>query len=163
MRAPAYCTPCYRFCISRAIHVFDANCNNTLGDPLSMSRMTITLAQIDTLVGDIPGNTERVIAAARRAVDEHKAAAIIFPELTLTGYPPEDLLLRSSLAPRVGRARAHIRAQKLTIAVVLGYPPVKDGRVHNMAGVSLIGERMAEYPKHNMPNYQAFDEERYFD
>lgn len=163
MRAPAYYTPCYRFCINRAIHVFDANCNNTLGDPLSMSRMTITLAQIDTLVGDIPGNTERVIAAARRAVDEHKAAAIIFPELTLTGYPPEDLLLRPSLAPRVERALAHIRAQKLPIAVVLGYPRVKDGRVYNIAGVILNGEWTAEYAKQNLPNYQVFDEERYFD
>ncbi len=128
-----------------------------------MSRMTITLAQINTLVGDIPGNTERVIAAARRAVDEHQAAAIIFPELTLTGYPPEDLLLRPSLAPRIERALAHIQAQNLPVAIVLGYPRVKDGRVFNMAGVIQDGAWVAEYAKQNLPNYQVFDEERYFD
>ncbi len=128
-----------------------------------MPRLTITLAQINTLVGDIPGNTELVIASARRAIDEHKADAIIFPELTLTGYPPEDLLLRPSLAPRIERALAHIQAQKLPIAIVLGYPRVKGGRVFNMAGVIQDGEWLAEYAKQCLPNYQVFDEERYFD
>ena len=134
-----------------------------LGEPFHMPRLTITLAQINTLVGDIPGNTDLVLAAARRAIDEHNADVIIFPELTLTGYPPEDLLLRPSLAPRIERALAHIQAQKLPIALVFGYPRVKGGRVFNMAGVMRDGEWLVEYAKQRLPNYQVFDEERYFD
>jgi NAD+ synthase (glutamine-hydrolysing) len=127
-----------------------------------MSHLIITLAQINTFVGDIPGNTAKVIAAARRAIDEMHADAIIFPELTLTGYPPEDLLLRPSLALRVERALAQIQAERLPIAIVFGYPRVKGLQVFNIAGVIADGNLVAEYAKQCLPNYQVFDEERYF-
>ena len=62
------------------------------------------MAQLDMLVGDIKNNTESVIEQSLKAKDEHQADVIVFPELTLTGYPPEDLLLRPSLAPRIEAA-----------------------------------------------------------
>lgn len=127
-----------------------------------MANLTIALGQINTLVGDIPGNTRRVLDAARKAYAEQGADAILFPELTLTGYPPEDLLLRPSLRLRIDRALAEIVSEALPIAVILGYPKVVDGQVFNMAGVIANGKLQAEYAKQHLPNYQVFDEVRYF-
>ena len=127
-----------------------------------MSLLVIALAQLNTLVGDIPGNTQQVIHYARRAIDELNADVVIFPELTLTGYPPEDLLLRPSLALRIERALAELRALKLPIALVVGYPKRVNGELFNMAGVILSGKLVAEYAKQCLPNYQVFDEKRYF-
>jgi NAD+ synthase (glutamine-hydrolysing) len=120
------------------------------------------MAQINTGVGDIPGNCALVRAAAEAAVADHSADVIVFPELTLSGYPPEDLLLRPSLAPRIERALAELQAARLPIVLVVGYPRVVAGRVFNMAGVINEGELVAEYAKQCLPNYQVFDEVRYF-
>ncbi len=127
-----------------------------------MSTLKIVMAQINTLVGDIPGNTERVIASARRAGEGHGADVVVFPELTLTGYPPEDLLLRPSLGPRVERALRQLEAEDLPAVMVLGYPRVLAGRVFNMAAAIGGGRVIAEYAKQCLPNYQVFDEKRYF-
>jgi NAD+ synthase (glutamine-hydrolysing) len=127
-----------------------------------MSTLTIALAQLNTYVGDIPGNTQKVIQYALRAETELAADAIVFPELTLTGYPPEDLLLRPSLDLRIERALAEIMAAKLSLAVIVGYPKRIDGALFNMAGVIQDGELVAEYAKQCLPNYQVFDEKRYF-
>lgn len=126
-----------------------------------MSTLTIALAQINPLVGDIPGNTEKVKAHAERA-QALGADVILFPELTLSGYPPEDLLLRPSLAPRIERALEQLKQADLKITLVLGYPRVVAGRVFNMAGVIENGELVCEYAKQCLPNYQVFDEVRYF-
>ncbi|WP_027330637.1 NAD+ synthase [Marinimicrobium agarilyticum] len=126
-----------------------------------MSTLSIALAQINPLVGDIPGNTEKVKAYAERA-REHGADVILFPELTLSGYPPEDLLLRPSLAPRIERALEQLKQADLNITLVLGYPRVVAGRVFNMAGVIENGKLVCEYAKQCLPNYQVFDEVRYF-
>lgn len=119
------------------------------------------MAQINPLVGDIPGNAGRVLEQARQA-ESLGADVIVFPELTLSGYPPEDLLLRPSLALRVDRALDQIKQAGLDIAVVLGYPKVVAGRVFNMAGVITRGQLVCEYAKQCLPNYQVFDEVRYF-
>jgi len=71
-----------------------------------MQDLTLVMAQLDPLVGDIPGNTERAIEAVREASLEHKADVVVLPELCLTGYPPEDLLLRESMEARLAEARA---------------------------------------------------------
>ncbi|WP_341938971.1 NAD+ synthase [Marinimicrobium sp. C2-29] len=126
-----------------------------------MSSLSIALAQINPLVGDIPGNTEKVIHWAREA-QERGGDVIVFPELTLSGYPPEDLLLRPSMALRVDRALDQIKNADLTITLVLGYPRVVAGRVFNMAGVIAGGQLVCEYAKQCLPNYQVFDEMRYF-
>lgn len=127
-----------------------------------MVQITLSLAQINTLVGDIPGNTRQVLALAERAWREQSADAVIFPELTLTGYPPEDLLLRPSLAPRIEQALAELIAAQLPLALVVGYPRLRDGKLYNMAGVIRDGQLIAEYAKQRLPNYQVFDEARYF-
>ena len=127
-----------------------------------MSTLQLVLAQINSLVGDIPGNTARVIDTTQQAYREHSADLVIFPELTLCGYPPEDLLLRPSLQRRVENALAQLRAAELPCAVLIGYPRVVAGAVFNMAGLLVDGELVAEYAKQKLPNYQVFDEVRYF-
>jgi NAD+ synthase (glutamine-hydrolysing) len=126
-----------------------------------MTNLTIALAQLNTLVGDIPGNTQKVIEFSRRAFAE-AADVIVFPELTLTGYPPEDLLLRPSLDLRIERALEEIKAAHLSLTVVVGYPRRIGGALYNMAGVIQSGQLVAEYAKQCLPNYQVFDEKRYF-
>lgn len=127
-----------------------------------MSSLIIALAQLNTYVGDIPGNTQKVIQFATRAATDLAADVVIFPELTLTGYPPEDLLLRPSLDLRIERALGEIMAAKLPLAIIVGYPKRIDGKLFNMAGVIQAGELIAEYAKQCLPNYQVFDEKRYF-
>lgn len=127
-----------------------------------MPSLQLVLAQINTLVGDIPGNTAKVIAAARSAQHNGAVDLILFPELTLIGYPPEDLLLRPSLELRIQRALTEIQAAALPMALVIGYPKLKNGKLYNMAGVISEGKLIAEYTKQCLPNYQVFDEKRYF-
>lgn len=128
---------------------------------VSEQQLSICLAQLNLLVGDISGNTHQVIEASEQAVAQG-ADAIVFPELTLTGYPPEDLLLRPSLDLRVQDALDQILAAKLDIHVVIGYPKTIDGHLYNMAGVIHQGKLLGEYAKQQLPNYQVFDEKRYF-
>lgn len=127
-----------------------------------MPTLKIVMAQVNPLVGDIPGNTRRVIETVRQAESEHAADLVVFPELTLTGYPPEDLLLRDSLKIRIDRALVEVQEAGLKAAVALGYPRKVAGRVFNMAGVICDGELIGEYAKQYLPNYRVFDEKRYF-
>ena len=130
-----------------------------------MSTLVTALAQINPLVGDIPGNTRRIMQAAERAGSELGAQLIVFPELTLTGYPPEDLLLRPSLSTRIDRALADLCDFTLRVpnqALVVGYPRQEQGGLLNVAGVIAEGKIIAEYAKQHLPNYQVFDEKRYF-
>lgn len=121
----------------------------------------LALAQGNFLVGDIPGNVTKVLDAALDARDRLKASVIVFPELTLIGYPPEDLLLRPSLERRIERALARLHeAQGITL--VLGYPRVRDGALYNVVGVWRDGQLLGEYAKQQLPNYDVFDEKRYF-
>ena len=121
----------------------------------------IQIAQINLLVGDVSGNAARVIASARQA-RAAGADLVVFPELTLTGYPPEDLLLRRELMERVESALVQVCEQTRGITLVLGYPRTADGGLFNMAGVIRDGALAAEYAKQELPNYSVFDEKRYF-
>ena len=124
--------------------------------------MKLCMAQINTLVGDIAGNTQRVleVSAAQQAAG---ARMVVFPELTLTGYPPEDLLLRGDLLDRTEAALARLCAElPVELAVVLGYPRGQDGALFNSAGVISGGKLLAQYDKQCLPNYEVFDEKRYF-
>ena len=124
--------------------------------------LTIVMAQLNFLVGDIEGNTDLVIENAERAIDENSADLIVFPELTLTGYPPEDLLLRPSLQLRIDKAIAKILDASLDIHLVVGYPLLKNGVLYNALSVFKGNESLATYFKQCLPNYQVFDERRYF-
>ncbi|WP_432696812.1 NAD+ synthase [Marinobacterium sp. YM272] len=122
----------------------------------------VTMAQLNLLVGDIPGNTERVIETALKARDELNADLVMFPELALSGYPPEDLLLRPSLEIRIEQALKRVLDAVRGITLVLGYPRYRDGALYNMLGVIRDGKILTEYAKQCLPNYQVFDEQRYF-
>ncbi len=101
--------------------------------------------------------------AAIYARDEQGSHAVIFPELTLTGYPPEDLLLRSELIKRVEQVLEEICLEVKGIDIILGYPRQQDGKLYNAAGVIRDGKIIAEYFKALLPNYSVFDEKRYFE
>ena len=126
-------------------------------------KLKVIIAQLNFLVGDIDGNTEIVIESSRKAIDEHAADMIVFPELTLTGYPMEDLLLRPSLKNRIDNAIDRILSTNLDIAIVLGYPSFSNSKLYNALGVLHRGEIIATYFKQCLPNYQVFDEKRYFE
>ena len=126
-------------------------------------KLKVIIAQLNFLVGDIDGNTEIVIESSRKAIDEHAADMIVFPELTLTGYPMEDLLLRPSLKNSIDNAIDRILSTNLDIAIVLGYPSFSNSKLYNALGVLHRGEIIATYFKQCLPNYQVFDEKRYFE
>ncbi|MBR9885084.1 MAG: NAD+ synthase, partial [Oceanospirillales bacterium] len=122
----------------------------------------VAMAQLNLLVGDIPGNTDRIIETAIRARDELAADLVLFPELALSGYPPEDLLLRPSLELRIDQALKALQEQVSGITLVVGYPRYRNGALYNMLGVIRDGKVLTEYAKQCLPNYQVFDEKRYF-
>jgi NAD+ synthase (glutamine-hydrolysing) len=122
----------------------------------------IALAQLDLLVGDIHGNTHRVLEAAERAREEYGAQVVVYPELTLTSYPPEDLLLRPGLYEHIERALIELQTRLRGIDIVVGYPALRDGHRYNVAGYLRPGRPLIEYRKQILPNYSVFDEMRYF-
>ncbi|OOZ47323.1 NAD+ synthase [Solemya velum gill symbiont] len=124
--------------------------------------LRVVIAQVNLLVGDIEGNARQVIRLASRARDEQQADLIVFPELTLTSYPPEDLLLRPECHDRIEKALTEIISSISGITVVIGYPRSTDTGLYNMAGVFRDGDRLGEYSKWLLPNYSVFDEKRYF-
>ena len=125
-------------------------------------RVTVVMAQLNLLVGDIDGNAQRVVESARRAKAELDANLVVFPELTLTAYPPEDLLLRPSLATRIERALARIISADPGCAMVIGFPESTGDGLFNALTIIDRGRRIATYHKQRLPNYQVFDEQRYF-
>jgi len=122
----------------------------------------LAVAQLNFLVGDIEGNADKIIAACNTARQAHHADAIVFPELTLTGYPPEDLLLRTDLLLRVSQALARICQQVTDIVIILGLPLRETQGIRNAAVVIEQGKVVAQYFKQALPNYSVFDEKRYF-
>ncbi len=122
----------------------------------------VAMAQIDLAVGDVVGNTAKIIEHAARARDEMQADLVIFPELSVCGYPPEDLLFHSGLRTRTEQAVARIRESIRGIAVLIGFPEYADDHIYNSCAVFSDGEALCAYRKHLLPNYRVFDEERYF-
>ena len=123
--------------------------------------LNMVMAQLNLVVGDIDGNTTRVIEAAEQARDQLGADMIVFPELTLSGYPPEDLLLRPSLVLRLEQAMTRLQVIK-GIDLVLGAPLNGAHGLENQALVLRDGKVVVRYAKQHLPNYQVFDEKRYF-
>jgi len=122
----------------------------------------LALAQLNTRVGAIEENTSKVLEAISRARDELCSDLVIFPELTLSGYPPEDLLLHSGLRKRVEAAFERVQSEARGIAVLLGLPEYMDGAIYNAAVLLDNGEVLAKHRKLILPNYAVFDEKRYF-
>ncbi|OGP78310.1 MAG: NAD+ synthase [Deltaproteobacteria bacterium RBG_16_64_85] len=127
-----------------------------------MKPLRIALAQINATVGDISGNARKILETADRARGED-ARVVVFPELALTGYPPEDLLLRSSFIEENLVAWRDLARKISGIAAVVGFVDRgKDGRIYNAAGIASRGRVRGVYRKMHLPNYGVFDEVRYF-
>ncbi len=124
--------------------------------------VTIALAQIDLAVGDVAGNAAKILDYATRARDEMQADLIAFPELSICGYPPEDLLFHAGLRKRTEQAMDEIRTSVRDIAMLIGFPEYADGQIYNSCAVLKDGELLCSYRKQCLPNYSVFDEERYF-
>jgi NAD+ synthase (glutamine-hydrolysing) len=125
-------------------------------------RLRLALAQINLLVGDVRGNLERVIVEARRARDELGADLVMFPELTLSGYPPEDLLFHRGMRRQIAQALEELRRAVPEIGVLVGYPEYVQGHIYNAACLVRGGRVLANHRKACLPNYKVFDEKRYF-
>ena len=148
--------------ILKAVTRFSITIDGLPTDPtVPMTSFHIALAQINPVVGDIPGNT-RLVLQNIAAAKAQGARAILFPELVLTGYPPEDLLLRPSLEQRIAAALQQVAVAEPDMYVVVGYPALCNGQLFNAAGVFFAGKKLAEYHKQCLPNYRVFDEKRYF-
>ncbi len=123
--------------------------------------LNIVMAQLNLVVGDIDGNTTRMIEAAEQARDQLNADIVVFPELSLCGYPPEDLLLRPSLVLRTEQALHRLQVVK-GIDLVIGAAAMGAHGLENQALVMRDGQILTRYAKQHLPNYQVFDEKRYF-
>lgn len=124
--------------------------------------VNIALAQIDLFVGDVAGNTKKIVDYATQARDDYQADLIVFPELAVCGYPPEDLLFHSGLQRRVDQALDQVCGSVRGIAMLVGFPEYSDGKIYNSCAVFKDGAVLARYRKRLLPNYRVFDEERYF-
>lgn len=130
---------------------------------MTRQTLTVVLAQINPVVGDVAGNTAKIIDAANTARDQLTADLVVFPELCLTGYPPEDLLLRPGLQKRVDKALETLKHKINGIYVVVGHPLGEVGKeLYNAASVIADGQIICQYFKQMLPNYSVFDEKRYF-
>ena len=128
------------------------------------SNVKVAVAQINCSVGDFEGNSRKIVEAAARAVAEG-ADLMVTPELSLTGYPPEDLLLRRAFYAACDSALQRLAVQLLQypdLAIVVGHPLAREGLRFNAASVLQGGVVVGTYCKHDLPNYDVFDEQRYF-
>ena len=124
--------------------------------------LRIALAQIDLLVGDVQGNAARVIGVARQARADLQADLVLFPELTLSGYPPEDLLFHRGFRRQIEAGLQRVREEAQTPAVVIGFPEYAGAAIYNSAALISGGLAAALHRKAELPNYKVFDEKRYF-
>ncbi len=123
--------------------------------------MKLAIAQINCTLGDLPGNSARILDHAARARAQG-ASLLLTPELGLCGYSPEDLLLREGFYQACEEALQKLAQQARGIAVVVGHPLRAQGRRYNAASVLKDGKIIATYRKHELPNDSVFDEARYF-
>jgi NAD+ synthase (glutamine-hydrolysing) len=139
---------------------------------MTSSDLKIAVAQLNLTVGDLKGNAEKIIAASKDAY-AHGARLVLTPELSICGYPPEDLLLRAAFIKACDEAVSHVAlglAEFQGLHVVVGHPQGTDVRTKstaiqkrtNQASVLSGGKVAATYAKRELPNYQVFDERRYF-
>ena len=123
-------------------------------------QLAILLAQINPTVGAIEINAEKIIEII--CSHQHNNNVIVFPEMALTGYPPEDLLLRPELFIRVDKALHRIMTKTLHCHVIIGHPTHEENACFNSASVFYQGQSITNYHKQHLPNYGVFDEKRYF-
>jgi NAD+ synthase (glutamine-hydrolysing) len=128
------------------------------------SHVRVAVAQINCTVGDFEGNSRRILEMAARA-STSGARVLVTPELSLSGYPPEDLLLRRAFYEASDAALAQLAGKLLQfpeLRVLVGHPLAREGRHYNAASLLAGGMVRGTYCKHDLPNYDVFDEQRYF-
>lgn len=125
-------------------------------------KIRIALAQINVTVGDLKGNERKIKQLIHQAA-QHQADLIAFPELTITGYPPEDLLLRSHFIYDNKKCLQRIAASTKKISAVIGFVDAEEQKIYNAAAVICDGKVATTYRKIHLPNYGVFDEKRYFE
>ena len=109
------------------------------------STVTVALAQIDLNVGDVVGNKAKILEYAARARDEMQADLVIFPELSVCGYPPEDLLFHAGLRKQTEQAVDEIRDSTRDTAILIGFPEYADGQIYNSCAVFRNGDLLCAY------------------
>ena len=125
--------------------------------------LRLGLAQLNLTVGDVPGNTAIVVEAITEARNSLNCDVVVFPELTLSGYPPEDLLFHAGFRRQIAHALDQVRNAARDIGVLVGYPEyANQTTIYNSAAFLADGEIKAVYRKQCLPNYSVFDEKRYF-
>ncbi len=128
---------------------------------MSHAPLRLFLAQYDLCVGDVDGNTSRVLEASERGAASG-ADIVLLPELALAGYPPEDLLFHSGFRRQVQAAVRRLCDRKPGVDVVVGYPEYQGSEIFNSAALIRGGRVYANHRKQALPNYRVFDEKRYF-
>ena len=128
-----------------------------------MPTIRVALAQFDFPVGAVARNAECIASLIADARDRHRADLIVFPELALSGYPPEDLLLRPSFLVACESALLEIAASAQGIVAMVGWPQSAGAVVYNAVSVLREGKVETTYRKRELPNYAVFDERRYFE
>jgi len=130
---------------------------------LSVShQVRCVMAQLNLVVGDVDGNTSRIVAAADEARDRYRADLVMLPELAVSGYPPEDLLFHSGMRLQVARSLERLKEEVRGITLIAGYPEYSGAKIFNSAIVIRDGKVLANHRKACLPNYRVFDEKRYF-
>src|ERR1700680_5051956 len=124
-------------------------------------QLRCVMAQLNLVVGDVDGNTSRIVAAAKLARDQH-ANVVLVPELAVSGYPPEDLLFHSGMRLQVGRSLERLKQEVRGITLIGGCPEYVGTEIFNSAVVIRDGAVIANHRKACLPNYRVFDEKRYF-
>ena len=125
-------------------------------------KLKLALGQLNLLVGDIAGNAQKIVAAAERACRDLSTDLLVLPELTLSGYPPEDLLFHRGFRVAVEKGMATVRGAQASCGVVVGFPEYAGSQIFNAAALIERGEVRATHRKSCLPNYKVFDEKRYF-
>jgi NAD+ synthase (glutamine-hydrolysing) len=125
-------------------------------------QLRCVMAQLNLVVGDVDGNTSRIVAATVAARDQYRADVVLLPELAVSGYPPEDLLFHSGMRTQVGKSLERLKQEVHGITLIAGYPEYDGARIFNSAIVIRDGEVLANHRKACLPNYRVFDEKRYF-
>jgi NAD+ synthase (glutamine-hydrolysing) len=126
------------------------------------NKLRIALGQLNLLVGDVAGNAQRIVAAAERACSELSTDLLVLPELTLSGYPPEDLLFHRGFRVAVEKGMATLRTARSSCGFLVGFPEYAGEQLFNSAALIEAGQLRATHRKSCLPNYKVFDEKRYF-
>ncbi len=125
--------------------------------------LKIAIAQKNFIVGDIQGNMQ-IVVNALKSIENENVDIVVFPELTLSGYPPEDLLLKAEFYRKIKQALEQLIevTKPISASIVVGYPLMKDGKSFNALSLVSTGKIIATHYKQALPNYSVFDEQRYF-